>query len=84
MSQKRTAAEADAAAAASATSQATFSGHSAAAAAHAPPLRPPTLVSGEELTELAETLGQFTPTIPDDVIAHYLNKAGLEASDPRV
>ena len=84
MSQKRTAAEADAAAAASSVSQATLSGRASAAGAHAPPLRPPALVSGDELAELAETLGQFTPTIPDDVIAHYLNKSGLEASDPRV
>lgn len=91
MSQKRTAAQADAAAAAAGIAQAALSqgeGPPSSVAGGRTAARgtgvPPPLVSGEELVALAETLGHFSPTIPDDVIRHYLHKAGLETSDPRV
>lgn len=88
---KRTASEADEVSAASAaldsTRGAASAGGSAPAAgttAAAAAAGGGGLVSGEELAAFAETLAQFTPTIPDDVIRHYMLKNGIEATDSRV
>ncbi|KAH3732113.1 transcription initiation factor TFIID subunit 10 [Pelomyxa schiedti] len=41
----------------------------------------------EELTAVeafAKSLGEWTPTIPDEVVAHFLSRAGFQTPDVRV
>lgn len=42
------------------------------------------LPSGAPLSDLVSQLEDYHPTIPDAVTSYYVNRAGFEASDPRV
>lgn len=42
------------------------------------------LPAGAPLNDLVSQLEDYHPTIPDAVTSYYVNRAGFEASDPRV
>jgi len=42
------------------------------------------LPSGAPLSDLVSQLEDYHPTIPDAVTSYYVNRAGFEATDPRV
>ncbi|ELU12612.1 hypothetical protein CAPTEDRAFT_90229, partial [Capitella teleta] len=44
----------------------------------------PPRTAGTPLSDFVMQLEDHTPTIPDSVTAYYLNRAGFEATDPRV
>ncbi|XP_071499210.1 transcription initiation factor TFIID subunit 10-like [Diadema antillarum] len=44
----------------------------------------PVKLAGDALEELLGQMEEYAPTIPDAVTGYYLNRAGFEASDPRV
>jgi len=46
--------------------------------------RQSSLPSGAPVGDLMSQLEDYHPTIPDSVTAYYVNRAGFEASDPRV
>lgn len=37
-----------------------------------------------EISDFLTQIEELTPTIPDVVAAHYLNKAGVDTTDPRI
>lgn len=39
--------------------------------------------AGHVLNDFVLQLENYNPSIPDSVVAHYLNSAGFEAQDPR-
>lgn len=44
----------------------------------------PSIPSETQLMDFLGYLENYQPTVPDSVTTHYMNKAGLNATDPRV
>jgi len=41
-------------------------------------------ISNVSMAQVVSTLSEYEPVIPDVVTAHYLNKSGFDAVDPRI
>eukprot|EP00095_Tigriopus_kingsejongensis_P011289 snap_masked-scaffold14_size734282-processed-gene-2.4 protein:Tk11289 transcript:snap_masked-scaffold14_size734282-processed-gene-2.4-mRNA-1 annotation:"transcription initiation factor tfiid subunit 10-like protein" len=41
-------------------------------------------ISGPPIADLVSQLEDYTPTIPDAVVQHYLSSAGFHTDDPRI
>lgn len=40
--------------------------------------------AGHALSDFLLQLEDYSPTVPDSVVSHYLNMSGFEAQDPRL
>ncbi|GLE09097.1 hypothetical protein PINS_up020686 [Pythium insidiosum] len=38
----------------------------------------------EQLSEFMDVMASFTPTIPEELVEHYLHQVGFTTSDPRI